>query len=492
MSIADAIAAPSPRKIAIGVALISAANILRLAIQLLMFPVLARLLSPADYGIMALAVPITMFALTIADGGMGPALLRTADPDGNVEATMFWTAVGASLTLVAVMIVAANPIAEAMSHAGVATVLVWLAPILVLNALCAVPSVRNQRRGATWVFALGDISSTIAGVGVALYGALNGWSVWSLVAQQLVLWVVKVIVLTGSVKLRVPGMPSRAAFVYLMSNGMPLVGANLLTLFSASIDNILIGRLLGVEQLGLYALAYQIVRIPESVLVGPILVTFLPAIARLADDRAQAASLFLGTLRMMFGLAAPLMLGLALVSDLAVMLLLGPRWQEATILLRLLAPAAIAQAMGFVAMALLLGRGRSVLQFRLALLNAGGIFAGALAGSASGLVGVAFGVALAACFGNTVYVVAAMREIGLGSRDLLRGLMPAIVATAAMVIGVGGLRMLLPPDMSPLVAMFLAVSTGTCLFALTLQLISPATLAAYLVPFRRANGRPSS
>ena len=56
-----------------------------------------------------------------------------------------------------------------------------------MNALCAVTSVRSQRRGATWNFALGDITSSIASVGVALHGALNGWS---LVAPQLVLWVV--------------------------------------------------------------------------------------------------------------------------------------------------------------------------------------------------------------------------------------------------------------------------------------------------------------
>jgi O-antigen/teichoic acid export membrane protein len=476
---------PSARKLAVGVLLLSVANTFRLGVQFLMFPLLARLLAPADFGLMALAMPVLLFALTLSDGGMGPALLRMADPRGTGEATMAWTAIAASMAMAAVLLVGATPIAGWLSHREVAPVLRWLAPILLLNAFCGVASVRAQRYGNTWIFAVGDAAATIAGVAVALYGALAGWSVWSLVAQQLVLWLVKAAILQGLAGHRFAAWPARAAFGGLMRQGLPLVGANLLTLFAGSIDNLLIGRQLGVGPLGLYALAYQIVRIPEAVLVGPVLISFLPAVARLNEDRDAAAELLLSTLRVMLGVAAPLMLGLALVADLAIALLLGPRWHGAAVVLQLLAPPAIAQALGLVSTALLLGRGRAGLQFRTVLLTATMICAGVFAGSVFGLIGIAAGVALATTAGNLFAVAAAVREVGLPTRRVATALLPTVAASAIMAAGVLGVRAVLPAGLPVIVELAVVAAAGIALYAGAMQLLSPGVLAADLAPFHR-------
>ncbi len=474
---------PSARKLAIGAVLLAAANACRMALQFLMFPLLARLLEPADFGIMALAMPVTLFALTIADGGLGPSLLRAPDPDGRVRATVGWSALIAGLALALALTAAAIPISAALSHREIAAVLAGLAPIVLLNAACTLPGVRVQRTGATWIFALGDIASAIAGIAMALVGALNGWEVWSLVAQQLVLWTVRTALLQALAGEAFPGRPSRAALAYLIRHGLPLVGANLLSLFSASIDNLLIGRLLGVEQLGIYALAYQIVRIPDAVLVSPLLVSFLPAVARL-DHRATAARL-LDTWRVIFGLVAPLMLGLALVADLLVGLLLGPRWAGAAALLRLLAPAAIAQAMGLAAVMLLLGRGRSTLQFGAAVLTATLMAGGVVAGTPFGLVGIAAGVAAAACAGSAICIAAALHEMRLRPGALLLVLWPGLAAVTLMTAGVAATRALLPHTMAPLAALAIAVTAGVAIYATALQLLSPGALAAWLGSIRR-------
>jgi PST family polysaccharide transporter len=160
-------------------------------VQLLVFPVLARLLAPADYGLIALAMPVVLFAYALGEGGMGPASLRAADPHGDVEATMFWTALAGGVGYAAILLAGAPLIAAAFSDANVAPVLMWLAPILVLSALCSVPPVRIQKSGTVWIFALGDVASTVAGAMVALGAAQAGCGVWSLVAQQLVIWTIK-------------------------------------------------------------------------------------------------------------------------------------------------------------------------------------------------------------------------------------------------------------------------------------------------------------
>ena len=278
---------PPPRRAAFGVLLLSGSNAFRLAVQFILFPVLARLLSPGDYGLMGLAMPVVLFALTLGEGGMGPALLRAADPQGRVESTMFWTALATGGLCAAGLLVAAPLLAVGLGNARITLVLVWLAPVMLLSALSSVPSVRIQRRGASWIFATGDVASSLTGAAAALAAALGGWGVWSLVAQQLVIWTVKLAVLFPLAGNRIGGRPCPAALRYLLRHGTPLVGGNLLNLFSISVDALLIGRILGIKQLGYYVLAFQIVRIPEAILNGPVFLTFLPAIVRLDMDRAD-------------------------------------------------------------------------------------------------------------------------------------------------------------------------------------------------------------
>jgi PST family polysaccharide transporter len=279
--------------------------------------------------------------------------------------------------------------------------------------------------------------------------------------------------------------PRREAFLYLMRHGMPVVGANLLRLFANSIDALLIGRLLGVELLGFYALAYQIVRIPETVLNGPVLVTFLPTVAALGEDRPAAARLFVDGLRMMLSVAAPLMLGIALTADLSVPLLLGARWHATAPLLMLLAPPAIVQTLGWLSMGLLLGRGRSAMQFHLALLNAALTLAGVLAGAPFGIFAIATGVAISVVIGNLAFLAAAMREVQVSMRTLAAAIAPTLVSALVMGCGVAGLRTLLPADLHPVVVLLISAGVGVVLYAGAMQMLAPEALTAALLLFRR-------
>lgn len=464
---------PAPRA-ALGVLLLSGSNTFRLTVQFLLFPVLARLLTPSDYGLIGLAMPIVLFALTLGEGGMGPALLRTADPLGDIEATMFWTALATGVLCAAVILLSAPLIAAVLANTRIIAVLIWLAPVMVLSALTSVPSVRIQKKGSTWIFAVGDVASSVTGAATALAFALSGWGVWSLVSQQLVVWSIKLTVLLGLAGSRPRGRPNRVALGYLLRHGSPLVGANLLNLFSISIDALLIGRILGVEQLGFYVLAFQIVRIPEAVLNGPVFVSFLPAVARLDMDRQATTKLFINSMRMMLSISAPVMVGLTLTADLAVPLLLGQRWHQSIPLLMLLAPPAIVQTLGWLSRALLVGRGRSGLQFRLALLNASLTLAGVLGGAFYGIVGIAAGVGLAVIIGNLAYLAAAMIELRMSVRSLSLAVAPILGALAIMGLSVGSLRLLLhPTNLALLPTMLLAVSFGILVYAGAIFMLMP-------------------
>ncbi len=470
---------------AFSVLLLSASNTFRLLVQFLLFPVLARLLVPADYGLIGLAMPMVLLALTLGEGGMGPALLRAPDPDGGIESTMVWAALGTGIFCAAVLLLAAPLVASLLANTRITPVLMWLAPVMVLSALSSVPSVRIQKRGATWIFAVGDVASTVTGAATALAMALTGWGVWSLVAQQLMVWSVKLAVLLGLAGNRIPGRPNAQALLYLCRHGPPMVGANLLNLFAISIDALLIGRILGITPLGFYVLAFQIVRIPEAVLNGPVFVSFLPAVVRLDMDDVAGAKLFLSAMRMMLSIAAPLMLGLALTAYLAVPFVLGARWHPAVVLLLLLAPPAIAQTIGWLARALLVGRGRSGLQFHLALLNAALTLAGVLGGVAFGLTGVAAGVGLAVLAGNAAYIAAAMVEVRISVGALGLAAAPVLAASAIMCLGVTILRLTLPAGLAPLWQLLLQAGWGGFLYTGMIWVFAPDLTNAATTLLRR-------
>ncbi len=467
---------------ALGVLLLSASNLFRLGVQLLLFPLLARLLVPAEFGLVALVMPVVLVAMTLADGGIGPVLLRAPEPRAAMEASAFWLTLALGGALALLLVLAAPLLGRALAQPQAAPVLSWLAPVLVLSALCAVPSVRALRQGANWVFALADIGATLAGAAVALGGALAGWGAWSLVGQQLALWSLRTALLLGLLGGWPRAAPQRPALALLLGQGGPLLAANLLALAARTADTMLLGWQLGVAPLGLYGLAMQLVRIPEAVLSGPAFLAFLPAMVRLRFARAAAARLFVAALRLLFTLVAPLLLGLGLVAAQAVPLLFGPHWQGTAAVLPWLAPAGIAPVLGWLGVAVVQGRGRGRLLLRLALLNLGLTVVGVVAGLPFGLVGVAMGVALAQALGGGLQLWAALRLLRPGLVALRIALLPPLLAALVMTGGVLLWRGLLPPGL-PALAML--VGGGGVFYLATLWVLAPEAMQADLAMLRR-------
>jgi O-antigen/teichoic acid export membrane protein len=166
-------------------------------------------------------------------------------------------------------------------------------------------------------------------------------------------------------------------------------------------------------------------------------------------------------------------------------ILLGPRWDGTVPLLMILAPSAIVQTLGWLSRALLLGRGRSGLQFGLALLTAALTLAGVVAGMHFGIVGITVGVALAVVIGSLAYLIAAMRETQVTVRAMVAALGPTLVAAGFMTCGAAGLRWLLPANLPDLLSLLLTAGGGILLYGGAMHLLAPETLAAAIAPFFR-------
>ena len=421
------------RRTSLGALALTGASAIRLTLQFALLPILARLIGPSEYGLVALAMPVILLANVLSDGGMGYALGRLREASRELESTVFWLTAAIGAVLALGCCAAALPMGIILHQPRLPILIAALSPILLMNALTAVSNGRIIREGRFAVFAAGDLISTGAGAATALTAALHGWGAWSLVAQQLVLWTAKVVWVTWK---------GRAAFgLYwrfgearaLMAFGVSTIGAILADFVSRNVDSLIVGGVLGVASLGFYAMAYQIVRVPDMLISGPLYLYIYTAMSRTVGDASASANLAMAALRLGSVVLAPLFCGLALVADLAVPLVLGDRWYGAIAPLRLLSFAGFFFCLCSIMATTMMGLGRSKVQLAMSMLLAAVTIAVVAASARFGLPAVAAALAMGMGLVAAVYVGQLARVVAVPIGAPLAAILPAGSGLAVLV-----------------------------------------------------------
>lgn len=470
-----------------GALALTGASALRLTLQFAMLPILARLIGPAEYGLVALAMPFILLANVLSDGGMGVALSRQGHATRDQETTVFWLSAAIGLGLATASALVAFPMGEVLQQPRLPMLVVALAPILLMNSLTAVPNSRIIRERRFTVFAAGDLMSTGAGAAVALTAAGAGWGAWALVAQQLALWSVKLVwvVWKGGVAVRFHYQFDEARD--LLKFGLHTVGAILADFASRNLDSLIVGGVLGATALGYYAMAYQVVRVPDMLISGPLYLYIFTAVTRAnADpDRHVIQDLAMAGLRLGSAMLAPMFCGLALVADLAVELVLGDRWFGAIAPLRYLAAAGFSFCICSIVGTTLMGLGRSALRLRLSLVL-GAVTIGFVAATVSLGVGAASaGVAASMGLVGALHLIALARDLTIPQRRLFAALFPAAAGCIAMSAAVIGVRSVVGG--APLLWQFaLLAGAGAVSYLAVLITIARRQLAQDMAAYGRA------
>ena len=423
-----------PRSAAMATLVLSGANVLRLGAQLCLLPILARLVGPADYGLVALAMPFILFCNVMADGGLSTALARRQDPGENLESTVFWIGGGIGAALAVLAAGLAYPVGMVLGQPRLPWLIAALAPVLTLSGFTAAANARIIRERRFGVFAAGDVISTLASSAAALAAALNGWAAWSLVVQQLVLWTCKAawVVSASRVPIRLHCRPAEARDLFRF--GRHSIGTTLGDFVTRNLDNVIVGATLGALALGYYAMAYQIIRAPDLIISGPLYLLIFSAVSQAAAGKASQTPAVIGlaALRLAATVLAPVFVGLGLTAALAIGVVLGPEWQGATVALAWLSVAGFGFSIVTVASATLMGLGRSQVQLRMALAGGAVTIAGVAAASAFGLAAVAGAVAAITLAMMFVYLIVLSRELAAPIEAIAGAMSPAAIAAAVM------------------------------------------------------------
>lgn len=385
-------ATPSLGRLAAGGALLTmGGQLVKTAVQFGGIVLLARLLTPRDYGLFAMVLAIIGVGEVVRDFGLSSAAIQARQLTAGQRDNLFWINTGIGLSLAACMFAAAGAIAGFYHEPLLVPVAQAASVTLLLNGL-ATQFRADLGRGMRFrSLALADVGGQAAGLGTAIAAALAGWGYWALVLQALAQAATLLALLVLASRWR-PGLPRRDADMRpLLRFGGNLMASQLLTYFSNNLGQILVGSRLGPVALGHYNRAFALLMVPLTQLNAPATTVALPVLSRLQDDPARySAFLLRGQATLMHLLMAGLAFGCALADPL-IDLVLGKAWAPAAPLFRILLVGGLFQAAGYAAYWVFLSRDLTGPQLRYSIVSRVLVIACIGIGAQWGVTGVATG-----------------------------------------------------------------------------------------------------
>lgn len=453
----------------------AAAALATFVAQLAQILVLARWLSPAEFGLAATALAVTTFLAGLSDLGLTNALVHRDTLTDNAWASAWWASTLAGAALLALSLLAARPLEGAMRLPGLAGLLVVAALALPLTGPASVYQAHLQRHLRFRRLAVVEIVAALLGLAVALAWAWIRREAMALVAGTVAHALVRAVALALVTPLRpVPRLRLAELRPVAGYSGYQLaerVAAHAL----GSLDRLLVARFLGPAAAGYYFMASQIAFKPAA-LLGPFTArTLMPLLARIRAERARTASSYLRALSSLsFAAALVYMLLLGAAGPL-VTLVLGPGWEPAVLVLQLLCVAGFlmvpGNALGNLSMAL----GYAGASFWMVAVVLAARLVAIPVGARFGLEGVAW--ALLAVTVLSLYIDYLLPRLWLGIRaGALTRAAGWPVPPAAL--GAGGMLALVAvmDGVSPLVVIPAVSAAGCLAFQLAARLLAPAAL----------------
>lgn len=418
------------------------AQAMKVLIQLGTLIVLARLLPPAAFGLIAMVGALTALLDVIKEFGFSAVTIQKAEITHAQVSALFWlnTAAGAMMALA--VFLAAPALARFYDQPDLVQITRWMAISFALSG----PTVQHwallRRQMRFGAIAAIETGSDIAGFAAAIGVALAGGDYWALVAQRLVYGLVGVIAAWCLCRWR-PGRPAPAPGVRAMVRfGGSVTGCYLAIVFSRSIDQVVIGWLWGPAVLGVYERATKLLMVPLNSINGPVYSVGMPALSRLVDHEQRYRALFRQMVQKLAMLTMPVFAVTAVSSDWVVQIVFGPQWSSA-------APIAMFFSLAATYMPVVIAVGQLAYQsqdrtremLRATCVDSILCIVAILSGLPFGAVGVAAAAALAGLFIRTpVAFWLATRRGPVRLSDLYSAVAPAAVAAIVAAATVWSLR----------------------------------------------------
>ncbi len=397
--------------------------------------VLARLLTPADFGLIAMVTAITGFATIFADLGLSMATVQKAKINHDQVSTLFWINVALGLLLAVIIVALAPAIAWFYGDARLTAVTAALGIVYVFSGLTVQHQAMLRRHMRFFSLYVIQITSLAIGVVAAVLAALLGASYWALVIQG-VLASLTLAVGVWIASRWVPGRPKRGiGNRRMLSFGGNIAGSSIVRYISEHADKILIGKFVGSSALGLYSKAYGLLMLPTNQLQTPLFSVGLPGLCRLQDNPERLRNYYLKMLQLLAFFIVPMALFLGGVAYEVIMLVLGPQWEPAVSVYRILSLVAVVQPLRDTDKMVMIAKGNANRYLKLNLLSSVVLVSSFIVGLPWGIHGVAISYTVANYLLLLPRLAYAFSKTPIRVRDFFGAILIPICAGVIMLCG---------------------------------------------------------
>ncbi len=315
----------------------------KFCISIVATAVLARLLTPGDYGLIGMVAVVTSFASLFKDMGLSLATVQRSEINYYQISNLFWVNVGLSLLITLVIVVISPLVAWFYGEPRLTWIAVVTAGGFVLSGLAVQHEALLKRQMRFFALSAIAFTSMVFGYATGITLAWYGAGYWALVFSQLALLATDaagVWILCGWR----PGLPRRDSGVReMLVFGRNVTGYSTINYFAGNMDSLLIGRFWGAQQLGFYSKAGQLKGLPTDQISEPIGAVTIPALSRLNDSPERYRQAYLRIMQKILMLTTPSIAFMIATSDWLVHLILGPQWSATSRIFVFMGLASLAQ-----------------------------------------------------------------------------------------------------------------------------------------------------
>lgn len=383
--------------------------------------VMARLVTPGDYGIFAMVATLTGLLMLLKDAGLHTATVQKHTISHEEISVLFWVNAAVGVGLACLTAALAPAMSRFYGDPRIAAPIAVMGLSFIFSGISTQHTALLSRQLRFKALESIGVASQFTGGAAMLGSAYFGAGYWSMVINVLTMRTVHAILILSVSRWR-PGPPSRAVGAggvgALLRFGRDLSGFNVVNYLYHNLDNILIGRYCSALDLGLYVKAYGLLRLPIMQIQDPLTSLVVPALSRLQDDQDRYRSYFLKAVTAVVFVGMPLVALTAIASREIILLVLGARWLGSVPIFQALIPAAFLGTTDMIAGWVFLSLGRTDLLLRLGIIKLLVVAAAFICGLPGGPVGVAAAYSVAYCLMLLPSMAFALRHSPVSPTDV--------------------------------------------------------------------------
>lgn len=458
------------------------ARVAQQLMQFLVVLILMRILTPQDFGLVAMVTVITGFINIFGELGLTAVIVQRQDITDGQKSSAFWLTIVFGVVLAALTSLFAPIIALFYGKPVLFGMTIVISVNFIFSSFSLVQQALLKREMAFKALTLRDVISQACGGITGIVMAILGAGVWALVAQSLVVGCSGAVLIWNYSHWRPKLQFKFTDLTEMIPAGGRITGFNCVNYFGRNADSILIGKFLGAAELGFYGFAYRIMMLPLQNVSGIISTVFLPAFSKIQSNTQKVGAVYLRLVKAVAMVAYPLMAFVIVVAPELVSIFFGEKWRAAVVPLRVLCFCGAIQSVLTTTGTILLSQDQSKLYLELGVKGNIVIVAAIIVGLSYGINGVALAYTLVHIGWWAYAQIKTNRAVGISHADFVENLLPPAIGSSLLLVLLFGYKVIFP--LSGVVG-FIAIAIFTLVtYAGYLVLTREVSLAKNSVKFK--------